>query len=142
MRQCLSVPDPRRSIMANNNVPNGFLPYLNPSAGGGGQPKVSYWPLSATNSAIGIGTPVTRGSTATIDRAGTTDALMGIAAEPKAANAGGTIAIWSDPQQWFVAQTDDGTGDLTAATDLGKNCTFVGTAVSNNRSTAEIDENS
>lgn len=128
--------------MANLNNPSGFLPYLNPVAGGGGQPKITYLPLSSTNSEIGIGTPVTLASGAAVNRAGTTDALCGIAAEYKAANTGGTIAVWADPQQWFVAQTDDGTGDLTSAANLGKNCTFVGTGVSNKRSTAEIDENS
>ena len=128
--------------MANVNNPSGFLPYINPLSACGGQAKIVYLPLAAANSAIGVGTPVTLASGAAVDIAGTSDALCGIAAEYKAANSGGTIAVWADPQQWFVAQTDDGTGDLTAAANLGKNCTFVGTGVSNRRSTAEIDENS
>ncbi len=127
--------------MSNTNNPSGFLPYINPFSGQG-QAKVAYLPLAAANSAIGVGTPVTLASGAAVNIAGTTDALCGMAAEAKAANSGGMIAVWADPQQWFVAQTDDGTGDLTASTDLGKNCTFVGTGVSNGRSTAEIDENS
>ncbi len=128
--------------MANTDAPNGFLPYINPGDGCGGQAKIGYFPLAAANSAIGVGTPVTLVSGGPANIAGTTDALVGIAAEAKAANSGGKIAVWCDPAQWFVAQTDNGTGDLTAAANLGKNCTFVGTGVSNGRSTAEIDENS
>jgi hypothetical protein len=128
--------------MANIDNANGFQPYLSPQDGCGGQAKVTYYPLAAANTAIGIGTPVTMTGAATVDIAGTTDALIGIAAEAKAASAGGTIAVWANPQQWFVAQTDDGTATMTTAANLGKNCTFVGTGVSEGRSTAEIDESS
>lgn len=127
--------------MSNVDNPSGFLPYISPFSANGGQAKIVYLPLAAANTAVGIGTPLTLASGAAVDIAGTTSALCGIAAEAKAANSGGTIAVWADPDQWFVAQTDDGTGDLTAAANLGKNCTFVGTGVSNGRSTAEIDEN-
>lgn len=126
--------------MANRNNPNGFQPVNNPT-GGGGQPTIEYFPLAAANSEIGIGTPITWAS-GVIDRAAATNALAGIAAEYKAASAGGTIAVWSDPNQRFVAQTDDGTGTLTALAGIGLNASFIGTGVTNRRSTAEIDESS
>lgn len=127
--------------MPNSNNPNGFKPYMTPMCPYG--PVIGYFPLNSSNSAIGKGTPVTRGASG-IDRAGTTDALYGIAAENKAASAGGTIAVWCDPQQWFVAQTDDGTGTLTTAAQHteGLNATFIGTGVTNGESDAEIDETS
>ena len=125
--------------MANPDVKNGFRPVRGGSSGK--SPRVTPYPLAAATDEIGIGTPVYMTSGA-INRAGTTDALRGIAAEYKAASAGGTILVWDDPEQEFVAQTDDGTGDLTAAANLNKNCTFVGTGVTNRQSTAEIDENS
>lgn len=128
--------------MANTNNPNGFLPYNSPY-GGSGQPVITEHVLHATNSEIGIGTPV-----AVVDgginiaTAGTGNPMCGIAAEYKAASAAGTIKIWSDPQQRFVAQTDDGTGTATAAAAVGLNINFVGTSVTNRRATSELDENS
>lgn len=124
--------------MANSDAPNGFKPYNGPSSPSG-NPVISDLPLLATNTAIGIGTPVAYLGSG-VEIAGTTDQLVGIAAEAKAASAGGTIKVYSDPQQLFVAQLDDGTGTLTAALDMGKNTTFVGTGVTNGLSTAELDE--
>src|SRR3990167_2251075 len=128
--------------MANPNNPSGFLPYNAPHSGNG-QPIITEHPLHATNSEIGIGSPV-RIVDGGVDlaAAGGTLGLLGIAAEYKAASAGGTIKIWSDPQQRFVAQTDDGTGTATAAGVIGLNINFVGTSVSNRRGTSELDENS
>lgn len=126
--------------MANNNSPNGFQPYLNPFNSGGTAKKV-YLPLLATNAVIGIGDPVTIAAGG-VDRAAASAALCGIAAEAKAASSGGSIAVWGDPDQLFVAQTDDGTGDTTDATGLRKNVNFVAGTPSNGRSIAEIDENS
>ena len=131
--------------MANSNNPSGFLPYNNPN-GGGGQARVTYLPLLSTNAAIGIGDPVKIGAVG-VDRAAASDALCGIAAEAKAANTGSTsglvkIAVWADPDQHFVAQTDDGTGDTTDAGGLRKNVNFVAGTPSNGKSIAEIDENS
>jgi len=126
--------------MANRNNPSGFLP-VNLPTGGGGQPVVEEFDLASANSEIGVGTPVTWAS-GVIDRAAATNALAGIAAEYKAASAGGKIAVWSDPNQRFVAQTDDGTGVLTALAGIGLNASFIGTGVTNRRSTAEIDESS
>lgn len=124
--------------MANTDNPNGFLPYNNPS-GGGGQPYVEYFDLASANSAIGVGDPV-KWASGVIDRAATGDALCGVAAEAKAASAGGKIAVWCDPQQRFVAQTDDTTGTITALAGIGVNADIVAGAPSNGRSIAEIDE--
>jgi len=126
--------------MANINNPNGFQPVNNPT-GGGGQPVVEYFDLAAANTEVGIGTPL-KWVSGVINIAAAGDALAGVAAEYKAASAGGTIAVWSDPNQRFVAQTDDGTGTLTALAGIGLNANFVGTGVTNRRSTAEIDETS
>ena len=123
--------------MANTNNPSGFLPYM---SNGRSKPRIQYLPLLATNVAIGVGDPLTIGAVG-VDKASASAALCGTAAEPKAANSGGKIAVWSDPDQWFVAQTDDGTGDTTAAGGLRKNVDFVAGTPSNGRSIAEIDEN-
>ena len=127
--------------MANRNAPSGFLPAINLDGSGG--PKVEYLPLLPTNVAIGVGDPVTIAAGG-VDKAPVTTALCGIAAEAKAANAGAGqfIAVWSDPNQLFVAQTDDGTGVLTTAADMRKNANIVVGAPSNGRSIAEIDESS
>lgn len=124
--------------MANVNNPSGFVPYL---SGASARPKITYLPLLATNAAIGVGDPLTLAAGG-VDRASASAALCGVAAEPKAASSGGTIAVWSDPAQLFVAQTDDGTGDCTAATAMRKNVNFVAGTPSNGKSIAEIDENS
>lgn len=126
--------------MANTNNPSGFVPYISPN-GGSGKAKITYLPLAAANALIGVGDPLEIDAGG-VDKAEASDALCGIAAEPKAASSGGTIAVWADPNQLFVAQTDDGTGDLTAAADMRKNCNFVAGTASNGRSIAEIDENS
>lgn len=128
--------------MANNNAANGFLPFSAPY-GGNGQAIVTDHDLHATNSEIGIGSPVEIvDGGINLATAGTGNAMCGHAAEYKAASAGGKIKIWSDPQQLFVAQTDDGTGTATALGAVGLNINFIGTGVTNQRSTAELDESS
>jgi hypothetical protein len=126
--------------MANLDSANGFLPYNAPH-GGNGQPTVSEHPLLATNAEIGKGSPV-KVAAGGVELAAAGDALLGVAAEYKAASAGGVIKVWSDPQQLFVAQTDNGTGTATALAAVGLNIDHVGSGVSNNRSTAELDEDS
>lgn len=123
--------------MANTDNPNGFKPYLT-----GRKPQITYYDLSDTNSAIGIGDPVDYDDDGTVNRSAASAALVGIAAEPKSANSGGQIAVWDDPDQLFVAQTDDGTGTLTAQTGQNLNANFVAGTPSNGRSIAEIDEDS
>ena len=125
--------------MANVDNPSGFLPYLNPNSAGGGQPKVTYLRLAAANTAIGVGTPLTLAA-GDADIAAAGNALCGIAAERKAASTGGLIAVCADPDQLFVAQTDNGTGALSAVTDAMKNTNLVGTGITNGRSTSELDE--
>ena len=128
--------------MANANRPDGFKPYNNPF-GGAGNPVVMEFPLHASNSEIGVGSPVRLvDDGVNLAAAAGTLGLLGIAAEYKAANAGGSIKVWADPNQLFVSQTDDGTGTMTAATCIGNNATFVGTGVTNRRSTSELDETS
>ena len=107
--------------MANVDSPNGFLPYSGP---GNGQAVVTYLDLSTSNSAIGKGDPVTHAS-GVVDQAAAAAALCGIAAEAKAANSGGQIAVWADPAQRFIAQTDDTTGTATALAGALNNCDFV-----------------
>src|SRR3990167_11151573 len=121
--------------MPNSNVPSGFKPYSNPF-GAAGNAVVTEHPLHATNDEIGVGTPVriVDGGVNRAAAAGTLG-LLGIAAEYKAASAGGDIKVWSDPNQLFVAQTDDGTGTATALGAVGLNIAFVGTGVTNRRST-------
>lgn len=128
--------------MANVNAPNGFRPAASPY-GGAGSPVVTEHALHATNSEIGIGSPVVIvDGGVNLATAGTGNPICGIAAEYKAASSGGTIKIWSDPMQEFVAQCDDGTGVATALTAVGLNINFIGTGVSNRYSTAELDESS
>lgn len=129
--------------MANTDAPNGFRPYRGSA---NGNPKIGYHVLNTTNSALGVGTVV-----AIV--AGGTDvwasgALLGIAAEAKAANAGGTastkmLAVWDDPEQEFTAQTDNGTGTSTAEAAVGLNIDILNpSSVTSGRSTSELDETS
>jgi hypothetical protein len=128
--------------MANQDAANGFEPYLN-GHGGGGEPVANEYILDASNTEIGKGTPVVMTSSGGVDiaTAGAGNAILGIAAEYKAASAGGTIKVWDDPDQQYTAQTDDGTGTSTAQTVVGARIDFVGTGVSATKlSTAELDE--
>lgn len=131
--------------MANKDNANGFMPYSH-AKGGGGQATAMSYPLLSTNAAIGIGSPVFK-TTSGVDHAtaGTGNPLIGIAAEPKAANTGGTIKVWDDPFQLFVAQCDDGTGTATIAGALGLNINFINSGVQSANSKiskSELDESS
>lgn len=126
--------------MANRDAPMGFLPYLSPV--GVGNAPIGYYDLADANSEIHPGDPVTITS-GQVDKAAAGNALCGIAAEYKAANAGasnGKIAVYDHLDQRFVAQTDNGTGTLTAEAGIGLNANFVAGVGSNGHSTAEIDE--
>ena len=124
--------------MANKDNPSGFVPYI--GLGSKGKVELVYLPLLATNTIIGKGDPLTLAAGGA-NRAAASAALCGIAAEAKAASCGdATIAVWADPNQLFVAQTDDGTGDTTAATAVRKNVNFVAGNAVNGLSIAEIDE--
>ncbi len=128
--------------MANIDNANGLQPYSAPHSGNGNPVETEHVLLSS-NAAIGVGSPVAVVAGG-VDHAsaGAGNALLGIAAEAKAASAGGKIKVWSDPLQLFVAQTDDGTGTASAEGDLGLNIDFIGVAVLNGRSTSELDESS
>ncbi len=128
--------------MANIDSANGFVPYKAPHSGNG-QPTITEHVLHASNTAVGIGAPVAVvAGGVNLASAGTGNPMMGIAAEAKAASAGGKIKIWSDPQQLFSAQTNDGTGTATAAAAIGLNINFAGVSKSGNLSTAELNEGS
>ena len=127
--------------MANVNNPSGFVPYTGPGTGSGNA-QITEHDLLATNAEIGIGSPV-KVAAGGVELAAASDALCGIAAEYKAASDSSLkIKIWSDPDQLFVAQTDDGTGTATALAAVGLNINMVGTGVTNRRSTSELDETS
>ena len=127
--------------MANPDIANGFKPYNNPY--GRGQAVVTEHELLSSNAAIYIGSPVTIAAGG-VDHAtaGTDNALCGVSADFKAASTDGKIKVYSDPDQLFVAQTDDGTGTATAEGAIGLNINFVGTSGSGLISTAELDESS
>lgn len=128
--------------MANVDAPNGLTPH---AGNGNGNPAISYHVLLATNVEIGEGAPVAVVAGG-VDK-WSSGAVLGVAAEYKAANAGGAtatkmIAVYSDPAQEFTAQCDNGTGTATSEAAVGLNITFLtGTAV-NRRSIEELDESS
>lgn len=126
--------------MANRNSPSGFVPVRHSA---GGEIRTESVDLKSTNSEIGIGDPLALDSSGTYDL-WASGAIAGFAAEYKAANAGSgaTILAYTDPQIVYSAQTDDGTGTLTAQTGQNLNATIVTGTVSNRRSIAEIDESS
>jgi len=127
--------------MANSDIPNGFLPYNSPH-GGSGQPTMTEHLLLAANAAIGVGDTVSV-QAGGVDKLTSGGACLGIAAESKSASSSdSTIKVWSDPQQLFVGQTDNGTGTATAAAAVGLNIDLVNGAPSNGRSIQELDESS
>jgi len=125
--------------MANIDNPSGFMPYSSPH-GGSGQPTVTEHLLLAANAVIGVGDLVSV-QAGGVDKLTGNGAALGIAAEAKAASSSdSTIKVWSDPQQLFVGQTDDGTGTATAASAIGLNIDPVDGSASNGRSIQELDE--
>ena len=123
--------------MANVNFPSGFEPV---SSFDGDDLNLIYLDVSSTNSEIGLYDVVERRSDGFIHQvqAGSVS-IVGVAAERKAANSGGVIAI--HPAQGLImrAQTDDATVD--AQTDIGLNYDItVGVPNSvTQRSTMQID---
>lgn len=126
--------------MANRDGPNGFTPVRHNT---GGEIRCEQVPLLATNAAIGIGDPLMLEAAGGYD-AWTSGAIAGIAAEAKSASVGAdqTILAYVDPEIIYTAQTDDGTGTLTALTGVNLNATALAGTPANGRSTAEIDETS
>lgn len=135
--------------MPNANRPHGFLPVRTLTGTGGAYP-IRRFRLLSTNAAIGIGDPVVFTNAGVIDRGAATPTegtFAGVAAEPKAANAGGssnsttnTIAVWCDPNIVFEAQTDDGSGTGTSQACVNNTFNYVAGAPSSGVSIAELDE--
>ena len=129
--------------MANTDGPHGFIPVRHISGGCASTFRVA---LAAGNGSIGVGDLLVIDSTGTITgrsaaspAAGT---VWGVAAEPKAASAGGTILTYPGNSTVFEGQTDNGTGTATAQTCVGNNINIVDTAPSNGISQQELDETS
>ena len=128
--------------MANADGPHGFRPVR---ALDGCCISTQRFAVTAANGAIGIGdlvvidsTGLITGRSAASPAAGT---VVGVAAEPKAASAGGYVAVYASPSIVFEGQTDDGTATATAVTAVGNNINIVDTAPSNGISQQEFDEN-
>lgn len=128
--------------MANRNNPNGFTPVAHASGGEIRTEKVS---ITASNTVIGVGDPLMQVNDGTLNK-WSSGAVAGIAAESKAANGGGSIQAYVDPNIIFEAQTDDGvtagTTGLTNSSGVNLNATIIAGTASNGRSTSEIDESS
>ena len=128
--------------MANVNAPHGFIPVRTLD---GSCITAARYTLSSSNGSIGIGdlliidtNGVVTGRSAASPASGT---VVGVAAEAKAANTGGTILVYDNPSIVFEGQTDDGTGTATVQTAAGANINIVNTAPSNGISQQELDEN-
>lgn len=136
--------------MANTDAPRGFRPINGSSGGTTG--LIHYHPLISTNAAIGLGDQVkyvTGNASGVVDLSTASTAILGVAAEAKALNAGATttnntnyIAVWDSPDQLFMAQTDDGTGTASTIACVGLNIDIVATAPSGGESRMELDESS
>lgn len=129
--------------MANVDGPHGFVPVRRL---GGGCITTTRMVVASDNGSVGVGdllaidtNGVITGRAAAAAAAGT---VAGVAAEPKAANAGGTILVYAAPDIVYEAQTDDGTGTATVQTAVGANIEIVNTAPSNGISQQELDESS
>ena len=125
--------------MANKNAPIGLVPTKCD-----GRIRTNEYDLISTNAEIGVGSVLAQNSAGGLDL-WTSGAHIGVAAEYKAANSGGTIKVYDDPEQEFVAQTDDGTGTATSQTAIGLNITIVNNATVDaalGLSRAELDESS
>lgn len=125
--------------MANRDNPTGFVPVRHLT---GGEIRTEAVLLAAANAAIGIGDLLVRTSAGVWDR-WASGAVSGVAAQSSSASSGGVeIAAYIDPNIVFAAQTDNGTGTLTAQTGLNLNATAIAGTPVNGRSIYEIDESS
>lgn len=128
-------------IGAGTNVdrPRGFRPTRTLD---GSPITCNSYPVAAANTAMGIGDVVVRTNAGVVDiGAASATQIVGIAAEAKAASAGGYMLVYDNPMTCFAAQTDDGTGTATAQTACNLNINFVATASSGGMSRMELDEN-
>jgi len=124
--------------MANRDNPNGFTPVRHLT---GGEIRTEAIKLAAANAAIGVGDLLSRTNAGVFDR-WASGAVSGVAAQSSSASSGAEISAYIDPNIVFAAQTDDGTGTLTAQTGLNLNATAIAGTPVNGRSIYEIDESS
>ena len=124
--------------MANTDKPMGFVP-VNPDA------RIRTYPLASANSEILRGDVVempAAGYVSEMSGGGSTP-MLGIAAGYVAANSGGNLPVWDDPNEIFKCQLD---GDSTALTvaDLGRCFQHIQTHTSTNGvdSADELDQSS
>lgn len=121
--------------MANADFPRGFIPVRYKD---GRHLCVEYYDVASNNAAIGKFDIVERRADGFVHIAvAGSQQIIGIAAEAKTANSGGTIAIFPAPGLVMQAQVDDAT--VNAQTDLGLNYDFVATAPVDGKSQMEID---
>ena len=126
--------------MANKNWPHGF----HPVNGDLGRIPVRPYTLETTNVLIGVGDLIVAQSDGTVDKAATggSQKIVGVAAEPKAANAGGVaatakISLWPVEGIIYEAQSDDAT--IAAQADIFSTYDFVDGAAVRGRSIMEIN---
>lgn len=121
--------------MANVDFPRGFIPVRykdNRSL------VVEYFDVSSTNAEIAVNDIVERRSDGFVHIAqAASTSVVGVAAQAKAANSGGTIAVVPAPGLVMLAQVDDAT--VNAQTDIGLNYDIVATVPSGGKSQMEID---
>lgn len=123
--------------MANPDRPRGLIPIRRMD---GAPMVVARKEISSSNAAIGLYDPIHNASDGYAEVAtATSQQIIGIAAEAKDANSGGTIAYHPAQGLVFIAQVDDAT--VNQQTDLNLNYSLtVGTRDSNTKqSTFEID---
>ena len=129
--------------MANQDRAFGFIPVR-------GNLKPEPYTLDATTVAIKRGDVLVAVDAGTVDGAESSadpyvgaSLPVGIAAEDKAANAGGTILVYDDPNLRFIGQMDNGT-TVGGAGQSGMNLNYdiISTASGVLNSIMEIDESS
>ncbi len=126
--------------MANPDAPHGFRPVRTLD---GSPITTNPYTLSSSNAAIGVGDLVVWSGSGVITRGAATPAVgtvVGVAAEPAAANSGATINVYDNPNIVYEGQTDNGTGTSTAQTCVAGNTNVVDTTPVNGVSQQELDE--
>ena len=127
--------------MANVDRPHGFRPLAAHASYSSSATNV--YNVAAANTLLGRNDLVTLTAAGVIDRSAASDTqIVGATTDIIAAAAGGTANVVDDPHMKYEAQTDDGTGTLTATTDLNSNADIVVANATSGVSRMEIDENS
>lgn len=126
--------------MANTDFPSGFEPlkYEN-----GGDLSVEEGTIAAANSAIGYFDPLEMHTDGYLQQAqASSTRIVGVAAEYKAANSGGTIKYYPADGLVMRAQVDDATVAAQADLDLTYDITVGSPSSTTHRSIMEIDGDS